>query len=170
MVFRRGMANLRPVNSRKNIHQDIVIIAAAAIGDFNLVDTVDTAGLTDTNGVSTGGRVNTVYLEIWIYGSAVAGVNSPITWYLAKNPGSNLTLPNPSVAGANDNKRWIFAMGKGLVGNQANGQPGYLVRGWFSIPKRMRRMGADDQITLKIENNTANNINVCRMSIYKWYI
>lgn len=125
--------------------------------------------LADTNGVVVGGVVNTVYVEVWLYGNAVAGVNSPVTWYLCKNPGNNLTMPDPALAGADDNKRWIFAMGKGLLGNSGNGQPGYLIRGWFSLPKRMRRMGFDDSIQMLIKNDTANDINVCQLFIYKWY-
>ncbi len=125
--------------------------------------------LAATSQVVAGSRVNTIYLEVWLYGNAVAGVNSPVTWYLAKNPGGNLTLPDPSVAGTDDNKRWIFAMGKGLLGSSLNGQPGYLIRGWFSIPKRMRRMGFGDLIQLHIKNDTANDINLCKMFIYKWY-
>lgn len=167
---RRTGSQLRPVNSRKNIVQDVAIIAAAATGDFLVVNGVDvTPALADTDGVTTGSRVNTVYLEIWLMGNAVEGVNSPFVWYLAKNPGTNLTLPAPSSAGASDNKKWIFAMGKGLIGSQVNGQPGYVIRGWFSIPAKYRRMGHDDQIVLRIENNTANDLNVCRLAIYKWY-
>ncbi len=125
--------------------------------------------LANTGQVVAGATVNTIYLEIWMYGNAVAGINSPVTWMLAKNPGNNLTLPDPALAGADDNKRWIFAMGKGLLGNSANGQPGYLIRGWFSLPKRMRRQGFDDEIQLIIKNDTANDINLCELAIYKWY-
>ncbi len=167
---RRGMAAKRPINSRKNIVQDVAIILAAAEGATNIVQTVEgMPALAATAQVTAGSRINTIYLEVWIYGNAVAGVNSPIAWTLAKNPGGNLNLPQPSNAGADDNKRWIFAMGKGLVGASGNGQPGYLIRGWFSIPNRMRRMGFNDNIVLTIENNTANDLNVCRLFIYKWY-
>ncbi len=157
------------INSRKNIPQSIAIIAAAGTDDFVIADTVDAPVLATQEAVETGCRINTVYIEYWLMGNAVAGVNSPITWYLAKNPSSELTLPNPALAGIDDNKRFIFAMGKGLLGNQANGQPGYLIRGWFSIPKRFRRMGHDDQLLLRVRNDTANDVNVCRMAIYKWY-
>ncbi len=125
--------------------------------------------LATTNGVVAGSRINTVYLEVWLLGNAVEGVNSPFVWTLNKNPGANLTLPTPSSAGANDNKKWIFAMGKGLIGSSVNGQPGYVIRGWFSIPQRYRRQGHDDELVLRIENNTANDLNVCRLAIYKWY-
>lgn len=167
--FRRAFA-LRPVTSRKNIVQDVAIIAAAAKPGFTIAKAVDNPVLANTDEVQTGCRLNTVYIECWIYGNGVAGVNTPIVWNIHKNPNNALTMPNPSSAGADANKRWIFAMGKGLVGNQANGQPGYVIRGWFSIPKKMRRMGANDYIKLQIENNTANDLNVCRLAVYKWYI
>ncbi len=169
-MARSRMSPRRPVNSRKNIFQAIDIIAAAGTDTTGVVDAEDTMpAIADTNGVVTGAIVNTIYLEVWMYGNAVAGVNSPITWMLAKNPGNNLTLPDPAAAGASDNKRWIFAMGKGLIGNQGNGQPGYLIRGWFSVPKKMRRFGHDDALQLVVKNDTANDVNICIMCIYKWY-
>ncbi len=168
--FRRGMAAKRPINSRKNIVQNIAIGAAASETQLNIAIAVESMpALAATSQVVAGARINTVYLEVWVYGNAVAGINSPIAWTLAKNPGGNLNLPQPSTAGTDDNKRWIFAMGKGLVGNSGNGQPGYLIRGWFSIPKRMRRFGFGDTLVLNIENNTANDLNICELIIYKWY-
>ncbi len=172
MSFRRnrGMAAKRPINSRKNIVQNVAIIAAAGTSTTRIVNSVETMpALAQAAQVVTGSIVNTVYLEVWMYGNAVAGVNSPVTWYLCKNPGNNLTMPDPALAGTDDNKRWIYAMGKGLLGNSGNGQPGYLIRGWFSIPRRMRRMGFDDEIQLLIKNDTANDINLCTLMIYKWY-
>ncbi len=161
---------LRPINSRKNINQRIAIIAAAGTDTMRITNAVEVMpALAQTGQVVAGATVNTIYLEIWMYGNAVAGVNSPVTWMLVKNPGNNLTMPDPALAGADDNKRWIFAMGKGLLGNSGNGQPGYLIRGWFSIPKRMRRHGFDDEIQLIIKNDTANDINLCELAIYKWY-
>ncbi len=169
MVFRRSNNALRPINSRKNIFQDVSIIAAATLGSFRLLQSVDAATLADTDAVTFGAKVNTMYIECWIYGNAVAGVNSPITWSLQKSPGDVVPIVTPELAGSNDDKRWVYAMGKGLIGASGNGQPGYLIRGWFSIPKRMRRIGANDSFFLSIKNDTANDLNVCIMCIYKWY-
>ncbi len=170
MVRFRRKSFLTTVQSRKNIKQDVAIIAAAATGTFTIAAAIDTMpALAATASVVNGSRINTFYLEVWIMGNAVEGVNSPFVWQLDKDPGGNLTFSAPSSAGASDNKRWIFAMGKGLIGSQVNGQPGYVIRGWFSIPKNMRKMGTNDVITLRIENNTANDLNVCRLAIYKWY-
>ncbi len=171
MSFRRRRRNaLRPINSRKNIDQSVAIVAAAAVNVDNFAVAVEgMPALAATSQVTAGAHINTVYLEVWMYGNAVAGVNSPIAWSLSKNPGGNLTIPAPSSAGASDNKKFIFAMGKGLVGSSLNGQPGYLIRGWFSIPKKYRRMGFGDLISLHVENNTANDLNLCKLFIYKWY-
>jgi len=157
------------INSNKNIVQDVAIIAAAGNDSATISSAEDTAALAVTSAVTRGCKINTIYLEVWIYGSAVAGVNSPVTWALWKDPGDSLGSIDPATAGTDVDKKWIFAMGKGLIGNQANGQPGYLIRGWFSIPKKMRRQGAEDKIRLNIKNDTANNLNVCRLFIYKWY-
>ncbi len=170
MVFNRRNSQIRPVNSRKNIVQSVALIAAAGTDTISIAITAETMpALSATNQVVAGSRINTVYIECWLYGNAVEGVNSPITWYIAKNPANDITLPDPAVAGGDDAKKYIFAMGKGLVGSSLNGQPGYLIRGWFSIPKRYRRVGFNDRLVLVIKNDTANNVNRCFMSIYKWY-
>ncbi len=169
MVFRRKNNFRNVIHSRKNVVQDVAIILAAATGTTNIVNAVDNPVITSTNQVSSGSKINTIYVEVWLYGNAVAGVNSPITWQLNKNTGNNLTFVAPSSAGTDTNKRYIFAMGKGLVGASGNGQPGYLIRGWFSLPKSMKLMRFEDTLQLRIENNTANDLNVCRLFIYKWY-
>ncbi len=170
MSFRREMAAKRPITSRKNIVQNVAIIAAAGTNLQVITNAVEQMpGLANTQQVTVGSIVNTIYLEVWMYGNAVEGINSPVTWMLVKNPGNNLTFLGPELAGTDDNKRWIFAMGKGLLGSSLNGQPGYLIRGWFSIPRKMRRHGFDDEIQLIIKNDTANDINLCKLMIYKWY-
>ncbi len=169
MPFRRRSRQLNVIHSRKNIVQDVAIIAAAATGTIQVANAVDNPVITATNQVTSGCKINTLYFEVWLYGNAVAGVNSPIVWQINKNPANQLVFVAPSSAGTSTNKRHIFAMGKGLVGASGNGQPGYLIRGWFSIPKSMRLMRFGDTIQLRIENNTANDLNVCRLTIYKWY-
>ncbi len=170
MPFRRRRFLGSQINSRKNIVQAITSQVAGNQTTHLLAEGVDTASLANTAFVTTGARINTIYIEAWIYGAAADNVNSSVSWGLFKSPGTNLVAPTLSSAGTDDNKKWYFAMGKGLVGNQAAGQPGYLIRGWFSIPKKMRRVGFDDALFLVIENNTANTINICWLCIYKWYL
>ncbi len=170
MVFRRrGYNSIRPVDSQKNIVQTVSIVSAAATNQFTAISTIDAAVLATTNSVTRGARVNTLYFEVWMYGNAVAGVNSPITWAIVKSPGGSVANPQPSAAGSDKDKKWIMAMGKGLVGASGNGQPGYLIRGWFSIPRKWRRFDSTDEIRLLVENNTANDLNLCILCIYKWY-
>ncbi len=170
MSFRRRRDPRRPINSRKNIDQSVAIIAAAGTDLDTPIVAVDAMpALAATAQITAGAIVNTIYLEVWMYGNAVAGINSPVTWMLVKNPGNNLTFLGPELAGTDDNKKFIFAMGKGLLGNSGNGQPGYLIRGWFSIPKKYRRFGFGDTLSLIVKNDTANDINICKLFIYKWY-
>ncbi len=170
MSFRRRRDPRRPINSRKNVDQAVGIIGAAATDIDNPIIGVESMpALAATSQITAGAIVNTIYLEVWLYGNAVAGINSPVTWMLTKNPGGNLTFLGPELAGTDENKKFIFAMGKGLLGNSANGQPGYLIRGWFSIPKKYRRFGFGDLLQLHVKNDTANDINICKLFIYKWY-
>ncbi len=169
MVFRRRRDGRRPIDSNKNVVNDIIIVAAAATDTAPIATAVDGAVLANAADVERACTINQIYCEVWIYGNAVAGVNSRMSWNLVKNPGNNLVLPDPSVVGTNDNKRWVFAQGSGLVGAAGDGQPGYLVRGWFKVPRHMRRMAAGDRFQFRIKNDTANDLNVCQLFIYKWY-
>ncbi len=130
---------------------------------------VDSAAIATTSEIERSSRINTYYLEVWIYGNTAGGTNSPITWGIFKNPGNNLTPISPELAGSSDMKKQYWSMGKGLVGNNSNGQPGYLIRGWFSIPNTFRTMRSQDQMTLRIKNDSGANINICFLCIYKWY-
>jgi len=170
MVFRRGnRSQLRPINSVKNIVQEISAVAAAAQATTVIAQAVDAPTLAATTEVEKACRINQIYIEVWIYGAAADNVNSPITWMLFQNPSNAFTTPAPSTVGASDLKRYVIAMGKGLVGNQAVGNPPYLIRGWFAVPKVRRRMGQDDTINFVLINNTAGVINTCKLFIYKWY-
>ncbi len=169
MPFRRGRGRLT-INSRKNVVQEQQSIAANTTDVFDIIHASELMPtLADTDGVVAGAKVNTIFIECWMYGNAVAGVLSSISWGLFKNPGNALTTPNPNTIGNNDLKKFYFMLGRGLVGNQANGQPGYLIKGWFSIPKVYRKQGFDDVISLVIRNDSANPLDVCKLCVYKWY-
>ncbi len=160
---------LSPIVSNKNIVNQLLGPLANTTTLVTIAQAVDGAVLANQDEVERACKINQIYMEVWIYGVAVSGVNSRISWGIFKNPGNNLTFPSMSLAGTSDNKRHIFAQGSGLVGNSSDGQPGYLIRGWFKVPKGMRRMGAQDTFILSIRNDTANPLNVCALFIYKWY-
>ncbi len=93
-----------------------------------------------------------------------------MAWMFMKNPATEIAVPNPATLGSNDRKKFVFAMGRGLAGASLTGAPPYVIRGWFSIPKRYRRQGSDDELQWTIRNDTGANINVCTLFLYKWYM
>lgn len=165
----RRSLSLRPIHSIKNIVNDLLIVGANTTNLQTVANAVNSATLGNQREVTRGSTINQVYIEMWLYGNAVAGVNSRIAWGLFKNDAGVMVPPNPSSAGTAALKKQYFAMGTGLVGSQANGQPGYLIRGWFKIPKGYRKMRSDDIISMVVRNDTANDVNLCSVFIYKWY-
>ncbi len=169
MVFRRNRSQLRPINSIKNIVQDVDLLATGATLTKIIATSVDTSVLANTTEVDRGSRINTVYIEIYIYGNTTTGTNSPMTWFVMKNPSTEIAVPNPALLGTTDRKKFVFAMGRGLSGSSTTGSPPYVIRGWFSIPKRYRRMGQNDTLNWSIRNDSGANLNICSMFLYKWY-
>ncbi len=88
-----------------------------------------------------------------------------VNWYIWKNPGGQLTTPDPTNTGVSDNRRWILHEEKGLFATQ-DGTP-MVFKGVIKIPPRMRRIGDGDeiQVVIQTENDAAE---FCVQAIYKF--
>ncbi len=179
MVFRRRSNNLRPINSVKHIVEASTIIAA--ITDtvvLRLVAGVDTYSLADADGVPTGSRVNGFFLSTFVYteGGEVSNEVPLVDWYLIHNPSNRFgttfdaaNLPTPGATGIHKNKRFILHTEKGLAGGgdaSLSGVP-MVFKGVIAVPKKMRRIGEDDEFLLCYRANFASK--VCAQVIYKHY-
>ncbi len=69
-----------------------------------------------------------------------------------------------------DNKKNILFTAQGLLTPNDGGQVPVL-RSWYKIPKGKQRFGLADELVLSIRNNnaTAIDINLCGVIIYKEY-
>lgn len=141
---------MRPVNSFKNDTDTAQLaLAVNATTNFNFASAVNTyaGGLTE---VPIGARVNAVYVEI--YASSRSTTPEVIDWYIAKNPGTALTLPNANAVGGNANRKWIFKHHTFLAGQQDGGIMRFA--GWIKIPRKMQRFGELDVLTIRAYNRT----------------
>jgi len=123
---------------------------------------------TEVNTVRNGCIIKAVYIEFWYYGLSAGNTNDIIDIYLMKNPGNNLTPPNPGTVGTSNEKKFVFRTWKGLGGNKSLGGVPYNFRGWIRIPKRYQRFGTDDRLQLVALTPTTGNL--CQQYIYKYHI
>jgi len=175
MPFRRGGFSRRKssfviTNSIKN---SVSLITAAAVGANSIdpiaiaTDTGINAGVAD---VERGSKIFRIWLEILIAASATTtdGVTTLFDAYFMKNPGNNLTPPNPGTQGTSNEKRFIIKTWKGLTGARTEGYPAYHWRGWIKIPKTFQRMATDDRWIL-VARPQGVAIKTCSQAVYKWF-
>ncbi len=156
------------VNSMKNERNFVRGILATTNNVENIAIAVDAADIAQSDQVTRGSLIKAIWIEFWYYGLSTASTNDIVDIYLIKNPGNNLTPPNPGTTGTSNEKKYIIREWKGLAGNKSLGGYPYEQRGrWFKIPKRYQRMGTDDRWQLVTRSPTTGNL--CQKFIYKWY-
>ncbi len=167
MPYRKGNS-LRPINSRKNVKDEQGGLVAGTQVETVLIDTVDNPVLANTDNVDTGASVNAIFLNVQIQSSTEAALPN-CYMFVAKNPGSNITMPQANVIGASDNKRFVIhqemAMGSKSTGSRV---PITLFKGVIRIPRGMRVFRPDDKLSVHLLSPGVNQ-DYCVQCIYKWY-
>ncbi len=144
---------------------------SAVVASTNLVFDIciakDNPITSETNTVPNGCIIKAFYMEWWYYGLSAGNTNDIVDAYIIKNPGSNLTLPNPGTVGTSNEKKFVFKTFKGLGGNKSLGGVPYTFPGrWIKIPKRYQRFGTDDKLQFVVRSPTTGNS--CTNFIYKY--
>jgi len=135
------------INSIKNVQEAITGVSASTNLVVNLVNAIDTPTNAVINSVKRGCIIKAIWLEFWYYGLAAGDTNNIFDAYLFKNPGNNLSPPNPGTVGSSNEKTHVFREWKGLAGNKGLGGTPYQQRGrWFRIPKKYQRFAIDDRL------------------------
>ncbi len=163
---RRSLGTI--VDSNKNVKEGIDGIVASTNLVKILALTVDSATNTVTTQVERGCHIYRIWLEFWVYTTDVTDTTAQFNMLIGKNPGANLTLPNPGTVGSSNEKKFIFKEWKGLLAAKSVGGLPYSWKGWIKVPKVYQRMGADDtiEIVARIEGVAGN---ICHKAIYKWF-
>ncbi len=161
----------RPINSSKKVIDALGSTVASTVSTIAIADATSGAAWIDAadTSVPIGSTISSIYLSLFIWLNESVGVNTPIIdWFFAKNPGTNLSFPEPGATGGNDNRRWIMHEEKGLAPDIGNGGAPMVFKGVLKVPKGRQRMGNDDRlfISLLTENHVAF---FCLKSIYKFY-
>ncbi len=165
--FRRGMRNsLRPVNRIKHVVDAQYATPLNVAVDTILVNSVEQPTLSDTAFVIQGSTVNGIFITVEAVNTGVAGVLANVYFMIFKNPGGNLTFPNPNAVGASDNKKYIFHQEMLMFQMVDNSNPRTLFKGVIVIPNHLRRMAIGDLITVRTFSPGVET-NVCVQAHYK---
>ncbi len=167
MVFRRRMnMALRPVHRIKHVIDNQAATAAAGSNDVTLILASDTPDLATSNEVETGSKVNGIYLRVEVVNTGSAGILANAYLAVFKNPGGNLTFPNPNVVGINDNKRFIIHQEMVMLQMVDNSNPRTLFNGVIAIPRGYRRFGPNDTLVARTFSPGVE-LNSCLQCHYK---
>ncbi len=140
--FNRG---IRPVQRIKHVVDQQGGLIAATVQNIDLASSNDNPSLANTAEVQTGSTVNGIYIKCEVYATST-GALANAYFMLVKNPGDNLTFPNPNVVGSNDNKRYVIHQEMVMLEKNTTGNPRTLLNGVIVIPKGYRRMGPNDKL------------------------
>ncbi len=167
-MARRGMS-LRPVHRIKHVVDFSGTLSKATNLNTLLVQSLDAPVLANTAEVESGSTVNGIYLRVEVASNDPVDLGIIPQVYLAvwKDPGGNLTTPDPSAIGSNDNKRYIIHQEMVMLQNAGQGSnPRTLFNGVIVIPKGYRRMAVNDQLAVVIRSIQLD-IAVCIQCHYK---
>ncbi len=122
---------------------------AGTVDNTILAQAVDNPVQANVADVKTGATVNGIYLKVEVVATSSAAL--PNCYMLVgKNPGNNLSMPNPNAVGANDNKKFVIHQEMVMFQKQDNSNPRTLFNGVIVIPRGYRRFGPQDNLILRV--------------------
>ncbi len=157
---------IRPVQRIKHVIDRQSAVAAGVVEDTILVNASDTPTIAAVATVITGAKVNGIYLHVECVNTGVAGVLANAYLMVFKNPGGNLTFPNPNVVGGDDNKKYIIHQEMVMLQMVDNSNPRTIFNGVIVIPKGYRRFGPNDLLSVRMFSPGVE-LNYCIQCHYK---
>ncbi len=146
----RNQNRLRPVNRIKHVVDAQAALVAGTLATEDLIRTADAeALLANVRDVNKGSTVNGIYLKLEVTATTSAALSN-VYMAVGKNPGANLTLPNPNVVGISDNKKYIIHQEMVMMQRQDLSNPRTVFNGVIVIPRGYRRFGPQDELQLLI--------------------
>ncbi len=148
--YRSRMA-MRPINRVKHVVDISQTVAAAAGATAIIALATDTSTLANVSGVETGSKINGFYIRFEVASNEATTAGIPnFYFYLAKNPGGNVSLPAANTVGSSDNKRFVVHQEMTMIENKGAGSNARTVfNGVVVVPKGMRRMAPNDIWTIQ---------------------
>ncbi len=167
--YGRRNFGMRPViNSMKNVFNATGSLSGTKTGDV-LAKAVTSPAPTNASDTSQGCVIKAIWLSFDICGTSASGVANNCDVYLAKNPGNNLTLPDPISVGTSNEKKFMIKQWRAMIMATSDGNTPYHWEGWIKLPKRYHRMGTDDVWTVQLQCTSGSTGLYSLQAIYKWY-
>ncbi len=135
----------------------------------NLAKAVTTPDPTVDLEVAHGCIIKAVWISLDACGLAGSTALNVFDAYLMKNPGANLTAPDPISVGTSNEKKFVFKQWRAMIMSNVDGNNPYHWEGWIKIPKRYQRFGVDDTLVLQSACTSATTGHCSIQCLYKWY-
>ncbi len=173
---RRSGLRLRPVKSLKHIVDTQGALIAALQSVTDVINTVATPVIGNTNEVAEGSTVNAIYLRVEVASVIAAGGVDNVYMIVYKNPGDNMVPPGSlDSVGASDRKRFVIHQEMLMTGQNGSNPgaaniPRTLFKGVVVLPRTFRRMGYDDKLQVVLQHRTGEatqRTDFCIECIYK---
>ncbi len=146
---RNRSLSLRPVNRIKHVFDSQFGVALDTNEDTVIISSTDTPTLAAPAQVETGSTVKSIFLVLEVLNNGVTGILSNVYMMIFKNPGNNLTFPNPNVVGVDDNKKYVFHQEMVMLQPVHDSNPRTLFKGVIKIPRHLQRNGPNDRIIVR---------------------
>ncbi len=159
----RGMA-IRPVHRIKHVVDNQGGLVALTDTGVTLIKAVDAPVLANVTEVETGSKVNGIYLKVEAYATSTAALAN-LYMIVYKNPGANITSPQPNAVGSDDNKRFVIHQEMVMMEKNTTGNPRTLFNGVIVIPRGYRRFAPNDQLIVTLRAGVTSDY--CLQCHYK---
>ncbi len=160
---------MRPViNSIKN-SKNFAVGTTGTKQTVLIAKAVDTPVTSSDSDVQRGCIIKAIYFILDGCGLGGTGVLNDMNFYLFKNPGANLSAPDPIAVGTSNEKKFVFKQWHFMIMRNQDGNSPFHWEGWLKVPKRYQRMGTDDRIDLITQNSATLTGHMSGQFIYKWY-
>ncbi len=160
-----GLSVIHSIKNSLNFGQGTTGTLASNI----IAKAVNTPLNTNRDEVGQGSKIKAIWVSIDGCGLGGTGVLNIMNIYIMKNPGANLTAPDPRTIGSSNEKKFIFKQWQFMIMRNQDGNTPFHWEGWVKIPRVYQRMGTDDTIIIVFQNSASVTGHFSDEFIYKWY-
>ncbi len=140
---------MRPVNRIKHVVDIQSATVAGTKEEKYLIIAKDAPTLGLASEVQTGCTVNAIFMTVEAVATSSAALPN-FYMMVMKNPGDNLSFPDPNQVGTNDNKRYVIHQEMVMFQEQTGSNPRTVFKGVILIPKGYRRFGPGDSLKISV--------------------
>ncbi len=165
--YRSRRMGLRPVQSLKHIVDSRSTLVEDVTLPIDIVIADESPTISSTNQVMVMSTVHGVYLRVEAASTQFTQGAIPSFYMVVfKNPGGNLTNPDPTTTGGLDTKKFIIHQEMVMLNNVSGGNARTVFNGVIRIPPRLKRFGINDKLTVIVRSFGIDSV-VCIQAIYK---